>query len=154
MAMWNDFWHDQSGLVVSAETVMVGSVAVLGGLVGLNVAADAVHGEMVDLASGIRSLDQSYVIAGHRGCRAWTAGSYFIQQPVETSISELCGEGPANPAVLREQIDADRTLLMPAGEPPLANDLPPKSTDMKKKSDEKKPDPKKTKKNKKDGDEE
>ena len=57
---------------------------------GLNVVASAVDGELRDFGYAVRSLDQSYSVPERKGCcGAWTAGSKFIQQSVEESLSEL-----------------------------------------------------------------
>ena len=67
-------WYDEGGVVLSAEVVMVGTVAVLGTIVGLSTVSTAVDQEMKEFAGAIRSLDQSYGYVGHQSCRAWTAG--------------------------------------------------------------------------------
>jgi len=141
MNIFKQLWVDECGVILTAETVMVGSVAVLGGLVGLNAAASSVNAEMTEMASAIRSLDQSYVLRGHSSCGAWTAGSYYIQPRVEESLAELCGEQPTDVTGIRTDIDAQRDKLYPAvtEEPAPANELPAKKQDKKKKADAKKP---------------
>lgn len=140
MRIFNELWRDERGAILTAETVMVGSVAVLGGVVGLNAAATAVNDEMTEMASAIRSLDQSYVIRGHSSCGAWTAGSYYIQPRVEESLAEICGDQPTDIVGIREEIDAQREKLYPVitEEPAPANELPPKKKGQKK-TDSKKP---------------
>lgn len=147
MNLCNELWRDEAGAVLTAETVLVGSVVVLGSVVGLNAAATAVNEELTDMAQALRSLDQSYVVAGRSSCRAWTAGSYFIQKPVAESISELCGEGTSDPAGLRSKIDEERLQVqpLPMGDEAAPNELPPVT---------KKPEPVRKKKNKKNADEE
>lgn len=143
MKIWKDLWRDETGVVVSAETVMVGTVGVLGGVVGLNTAVTAVNAELNEFGSAIRSLDQSYGYVGQSSCRAWTAGSFYQQQRVEVSLSELCGEASPNLALIREHVEAQRDAVhgpvpttapdpgaglihAPAPVPP-QNDLPPKA---------------------------
>ncbi|MBI1346769.1 hypothetical protein GC163_10830 [bacterium] len=140
MNLFHQLWKDEQGAILTAEAVMIGSVAVLGGVVGLNAAASAVNDEMTEMASAIRSLDQSYVIRGHSRCGAWTAGSYYIQPRVEESLAELCGEQPTDVVKIRDEIDAQRAKLYPTitEEPAPANELPPKKKD-KKKAEAKKP---------------
>ena len=90
MRLFNELWNDETGVVVSAEAVVVGTVLVAGVGAGLNVVASAVDGELRDFAYAVRSLDQSYSVPERKGCcGAWTAGSKFIQQSVEESLSEL-----------------------------------------------------------------
>lgn len=85
MRLFNELWNDETGVVLSAEAVVVAGVGA-----GLNVVASAVDGELRDFAYAVRSLDQSYSVPERKGCcGAWTAGSKFIQQSVEESLSEL-----------------------------------------------------------------
>ena len=127
MSLWKRLWADESGAVLTAEAVLVGSVAVLGVVVGLNQAATAVDEELKEFGAAIRSLDQSYGYVGHQSCRAWSAGSYYRQPDVETSLVELCGEGPANIAYIQKQVDAQRAAILPVSpnvEPLPENQLP------------------------------
>jgi hypothetical protein len=96
MNLLRDLWNDESGAILSAEMVTVGTVAVLGTTVGLGTLGSAVNEELLDVAKGIRSLDQSYSIQGFTGRRGWTAGSSYIQRPVSESLAEL-GVGPRTP---------------------------------------------------------
>ena len=90
MRLFNELWNDETGVVLSAEAVVVGTVLVAGVGAGLNVVASAVDGELRDFGYAVRSLDQSYSVPGRKGCRgAWTAGSKFVQQSVEESLGEL-----------------------------------------------------------------
>jgi len=131
-----EFWADESGLVLSAEAVTVGTVGVLGTLVGLNAATSALNDEMKDFAGAIRSLDQSYAYAGHRGCGAWTAGSCFIQQDVQQSLADLWADGDVKS--IQQQVEADRQLHLKSSVPqqrveptptPLPNNLPEKKAE-------------------------
>ena len=82
-------WRDEAGVLLSAEAVVVGTVAVVGLTTGLTVVAKAVNEELQDVAFAIRSLDQSYSIPAIEGCGARTAGSSFTQEPVKKSLAEL-----------------------------------------------------------------
>lgn len=84
-----DFVRDDGGAVLSAEAVLLGTVGILGATVGLNLLAGSVNDELRDVAYGFRSLDQSYSVAGHCSCTAWTAGSCFRQEPVEVSLAAM-----------------------------------------------------------------
>lgn len=131
-----EFWEDESGLVMSAEAVTIGTVGVLGTLVGLNAASSALNDEMKDFAGAIRSLDQSYAYAGHRGCGAWTAGSCFIQQDVQQSLADLWADGDVK--TIQQQVESDRQLHLKSSVPqqrveptptPLPNNLPEKKAE-------------------------
>lgn len=110
MNLLRDLWNDEMGAILSAEMVTVGTVAVLGTTVGLGTLGTAVNDELVDVAKGIRSLDQSYSFQGFTGRRGWTAGSAFIQRPVAESLAEL-GVGPRTP---------DTAVPLKKGEKPAA----------------------------------
>lgn len=143
MRLLQSLWNDEAGLVLSAEAVTVGTVGVLGAVVGLSAASDAVDAELKEFGMAIRSLDQSYAYQGHASCRAWSAGSYFVQKPVQVAVAELCGVTDTDPTVIREQIDASRKTLEPSKVETVPNKIPPKKT--KKSDDKKKPSKKKDK---------
>ena len=89
MLLFSKLWCDEAGVLLSAEAVVVGTVAVVGLTTGLTVVAKSVNEELQDVAFAIRSLDQSYSIPAQDGCEAHTAGSTFTQEPVEKSLDEL-----------------------------------------------------------------
>jgi hypothetical protein len=89
MNFFAKLWHDEAGVLLSAEAVVVGTVAVVGLTTGLTVVAKSVNEELQDVAFAIRSLDQSYSIPAIEGCGARTAGSSFQQEPVKESLAEL-----------------------------------------------------------------
>lgn len=87
---WKRFWNDERGAIVSAELALVGTLGILGMTVGLSEVNTAVNAEMADLSRAFRSLDQSYVYKGHQSSKAYSAGSSYAQESVETSIAALC----------------------------------------------------------------
>jgi hypothetical protein len=89
MNLFAKLWRDEAGVLLSAEAVVVGTVAVVGLTTGLTVVAKSVNEELQDVAFAIRSLDQSYSIPAIEGCGARTAGSSFQQEPVKKSLAEL-----------------------------------------------------------------
>ena len=128
MSLIKELWKDESGLVLSAETVTIGTVGVLGSIVGLNTLGHAVNDEMKEMASAFRSLDQSYGYSGRRSCNAWTAGSCYIQPDVQQSLAEINAEGTVDPKVIQQQVEEQRKsyvvpqkAVTPA---PAPNDLP------------------------------
>lgn len=127
--LWQDelqkLWQDETGVVLSAEVVTVGTLGVLGAVVGLNAAGNAIDGELKEFASAIRSLDQSYTVAGHQSCRAWTAGSCYRQQDVETSLAEICGTSADAPKAPKEAAPLhDGRLPSLEGHPVTPNQIP------------------------------
>lgn len=89
MFLLNHLWSDESGAVLSAELLLVGTLGIVGATAGIAAVGHAVNGEMEEVAYSLRSLDQSYHLEGYRGCRAWTAGSSYTQRTVEESHAEL-----------------------------------------------------------------
>lgn len=69
---------DDAGFVVSAELVLVSSIAVLAMIVGLAEVQSGVNQEMEDVGAAVGSINQSYVYRGlaSRGKSA-NAGSFF-----------------------------------------------------------------------------
>jgi hypothetical protein len=128
VALLSQLLRDESGVVISSELVMLGTLGVLGMTVGLNMVATSVNEEFRDLAYGIRSLNQSYAVCGFSSCRAYTAGSSFTQRPVAESIADLCAyfpqrpvPGQGNPPVLAPPVIAPQegpTLEKPMPEAP------------------------------------
>jgi hypothetical protein len=100
MKLLNELWNDETGSVVSAELVLLGTLGVVGVGVGAAAIGDTADAEMEEVAYSIRSVDQSYGVGGFHGCGAWTAGSFYRQPPVEESR-----------AALREQIRRERAAL-------------------------------------------
>lgn len=68
---------DEAGFVVSAELVLVGTIAVLAMIVGLAEVSHNVNQELEDTASAVGRMNQSYVYFGLHGHQAAVAGSYF-----------------------------------------------------------------------------
>ncbi len=89
MRILSQLWKDEYGVLLSAEAVVVGTIAVVGLTTGLTVVSRSISEELQDVAFAIRSLDQSYTIPAQEGCGARTAGSSFTQEPVQKSLNEL-----------------------------------------------------------------
>jgi len=103
-----ELWADQSGSVVSAELVLVGTVVTAGAVTGLQSVASSLNDELRDVSQAIRKVDQSYSYRGMRGCFSQTAGSAFIDpslggptpagettaQPVPPQTSRVAPVGP------------------------------------------------------------
>ena len=103
MNLLRNLWKDESGVILSAEAAVVGTVAVIGLSTGLSVVATSVNEELKDVGFAIRSLDQSYSIPGTQGCCASTAGSSFQQQDIGKSLADLCGVSNTSDRVEKTQ---------------------------------------------------
>lgn len=72
-------WHDDAGFVVSAELVLVATIAVLAMVVGLSEVALSVSNELEDVGAAFGSLNQSYQIKGIQGHNGYnTVGSTYL----------------------------------------------------------------------------
>lgn len=121
MQALKELWQDELGLILSAEAVTVGTLGVLGAVVGLNMASTAVDEELKDFAYAIRSLDQSFGYAGRQSCQAWSAGSSFRQQDVQVSLNDLCANGALDAKVIQEQVETHKKTHLPPAPPPQAD---------------------------------
>ncbi len=139
MKWFMDLWNDDRGAILSAEVVTVGTIAVLGTITGLSVAANAVDGEMKDFAYALRSLDQSYAINGHRSCGAYTAGSCFTQRDVEESIQDLCADESTVDEKMKSEGETPTPIVTEEPDPK-PNQLPEPEKKAKKKPKEKRDD--------------
>jgi Flp pilus assembly pilin Flp len=75
--MMKAFVADEQGFVVSAELVLVSTVAVIGLLVGLSAVRDGVVSELSDVAGAVQDANQSFSLDGVVGHNANTAGFDF-----------------------------------------------------------------------------
>lgn len=121
MKLFNELWNDESGAVVSAELVLLGTLGVIGLGVGAAAVANSLEAELEEVALSIRSLDQSYHVKGFKGSGAWTAGSEYIQPPVEQSRAEIREfierERADREAALEELDESDTSVrLLPGDE--------------------------------------
>lgn len=76
-ALLNNLKNDEAGFIVSAELVLVATIAVLGMIVGLSELAWNVNEELEDVGSAFNHIKQSYVLTGTRGHKGRTYTSCF-----------------------------------------------------------------------------
>ena len=69
--------REDAGFVVSAELVLIATIAVLSLVVGLSEVSNAVNQELEDVGSAFGSMNQSYCVQGLKGCKAHTPGGMF-----------------------------------------------------------------------------
>ena len=73
----NSLYNDEAGFIVSAELVLVASIAVLGMVVGLSEVAFNVNQELEDVGSAFGSINQSFHYNGTGGHKGKMSGSCF-----------------------------------------------------------------------------
>ncbi|QDV19346.1 hypothetical protein Pan153_40110 [Gimesia panareensis] len=71
-------WNDEHGFVISAELVLVMTIAVLAMIVGLSEVAVAVNTELNDISNAIGALNQSYAYTGFSSFNAGRKALRFI----------------------------------------------------------------------------
>ncbi len=70
--------NDEHGFVVSAELVLVGTIAVLGMIVGLTELSFNVNQELEDVGSAIGGINQTYYYTLASGRKGEVVGSTFL----------------------------------------------------------------------------
>ena len=76
--MWHQLRQDESGFLISSELVIIGTVAVLAMIVGLEAVSSAVTQELNDLSNALGAINQSYHYRSiAKSQHAWVSGSRF-----------------------------------------------------------------------------
>lgn len=73
----NALINDEAGFIVSAELVLVASIAVLGMVVGLSEVALNVNEELEDVGSAFGAMNQTYCLKGILGHQGYSSGTEF-----------------------------------------------------------------------------
>ena len=78
MNLLNALKNDNNGFVVSAELVLVGTILVLGMIVGLTELSFNVNQELEDVGSAIGGINQTYYYTLASGQKGEVVGSTFL----------------------------------------------------------------------------
>jgi len=70
-------WKDEAGFIVSAELVLIGTIAILSMVVGLAEVAGSVNQELEDVASAFGAVNQSFRYQGLTGHGGTVSGTCF-----------------------------------------------------------------------------
>lgn len=74
----NRLWCDENGFVISAELIIVATIAVLSMVVGLAEVSHGVNQELEDVGAAFGAMQQSYVYRGLQTAdKGSIVGSYF-----------------------------------------------------------------------------
>ena len=76
-ALFTSLINDEAGFIISAELVIVATVAVLAMIVGLSEVSSNINNELEDIGSAFGSLNQSYQVQGSCGHHGNFGGSCF-----------------------------------------------------------------------------
>jgi hypothetical protein len=69
--------NDEAGFIVSAELILVATIAVLSMVVGLSELANNINQELEDVASAFGAVNQSYRYNGLTGHKGTVVGSRY-----------------------------------------------------------------------------
>lgn len=81
--MMTKLWNDNSGVILSAELVLIGTILVIGMIVGMVELQCAIVAELSDLGDAFGNFDQSYQTSGikslkhYGGIKASTSGARY-----------------------------------------------------------------------------
>jgi hypothetical protein len=95
MKLLNTLYRDDAGFVISAELVLVLTIAVLAMVVGLSEVAVAVNTELNDVSNAIGHMAQSYQVTGFVSqtggkLKSCYSGSTFFDAMDDCDINTTC----------------------------------------------------------------
>ena len=93
--MMKKLWMDEGGATISAELALVGTILVIGVIVGLSAVQDAVNTELADLGQAIGNIDQSYSTGATTGHHSSVAGFGF------TDAGDSCDDADSSDGATR-----------------------------------------------------
>ena len=79
-ALYTNLMNDEAGFIISAELVLVATIAVLAMVVGLSEIAVNVSSELEDVGSAFGSANQSFHVSGLKGHMGSTGGTCFTDK--------------------------------------------------------------------------
>ena len=84
--------NDENGFILSAELVLIGTITVLGMIVGLTELSYGVNEELEDLGSAIGAINQTYYFTLASGKKGEVVGSTFLdfQDECDNSCDITC----------------------------------------------------------------
>ncbi len=98
MKLFQRFWKDEAGFVVSSELVLIATVLVIGLLVGLATVREQLVQELGDVADAISEINQSYSFSAITGHHSSTAGSLFNDTQDDCDVDDSDNSGSGNEA--------------------------------------------------------
>ena len=78
MHILNALRNDENGFIVSAEVVLIGTILVIGMIVGLTELSFNVNEELEDVGSAIAGINQTYYYTLAAGRKGESVGSTFL----------------------------------------------------------------------------
>lgn len=106
--LMQSLWNDEQGFVVSSELVLIGTVLILGLIVGLETVRNGIVQELGDVALAFGAINQDYAYSAITGHASSVAGSAF------NDLLDDC-DGPDNPAQEPACISIQAAAGLPEG---------------------------------------
>lgn len=93
--MLRKLFHDESGVIIAAELILVLTIAVLAVVVGLSEVTVAVNTELNDLSNAFGRIDQSYCFTGFHASsvhkdKSFAAGACFFDSIDDCDKNSSC----------------------------------------------------------------
>ncbi|MBL8829844.1 MAG: hypothetical protein JNM18_22890 [Planctomycetaceae bacterium] len=90
MRTLNRLWNEQDGAIVSAEIMLVGTLLVIGVIVGLKSVRDSVVTELADIAQALDNTSQSYWYGGSQNAYGGTSAASYSDNAYQNGTSAKC----------------------------------------------------------------
>ena len=91
--VFKGFVRSEDGFLLSSEALLIGTIAVLGLLVGLVAVRDAVVNELGDFSQAIGLLNQSYTYSGVSDTNATTQGGVLADNLDTSDAADATNAG-------------------------------------------------------------
>jgi len=93
--MLKSLWNDEAGVIISAELVLVLTIAVLAMVVGLSEVAVSINTELNDISNAFGALNQSYSYTGFMSSsqgkqKSFVAGGCFMDSFDDCDTNTTC----------------------------------------------------------------
>lgn len=93
-------WNDDAGYLLSAESVFLFTIVVLGLLTGWVAIRNSVVSELTEVSNAIASLNQAYSYSGLSNCNSFTNGSQ-MSDAYDTMQSGTITAAPGGSSAVR-----------------------------------------------------
>lgn len=97
--MLKQLWNDEHGFIISAELVLIASIAVLSLVVGLTEVSYGINNELEDVGSAFGSINQSFRyngVSGFKG-KVWGSGNWDYRDECDGECDITCDHSRPQP---------------------------------------------------------
>lgn len=88
--MLKSLWRDEAGVILSAELVLIGTILILGMIVGLVELQCSLVAELSDLSSAFGNLDQSYRVSGFASYKSYGSVKARTHGASYSDVADAC----------------------------------------------------------------